>query len=98
LLKASGCTRLIHAPDVIHPVTDLDRVVKKATAEWNIPASDNSVKENIKATEKITEVRKDAAGDKRDAEYAVAIEKCDALAGDAKSTCVGSAKSRYGKS
>ena len=33
-----------------------------------------------------------------DAEYAVAIEKCDALAGDPKSLCVGDAKAHYGKS
>jgi hypothetical protein len=34
---------------------------------------------------------------KRDANYKVAIEKCDALAGDAKSSCVASAKTTYGK-
>jgi len=36
--------------------------------------------------------------DKRDAEYKVAIEKCDALAGPAKETCVSNAKAQYGKS
>ena len=45
----------------------------------------------------IGDARKDAADDRRDADYRVALEKCDAFAGDAKSTCVGSAKSRYGK-
>jgi hypothetical protein len=45
----------------------------------------------------IGEARKDAASDKRDADYKVAIEKCDALAGDAKSSCVASAKSSFGK-
>ncbi len=39
----------------------------------------------------------DAAVEKRDADYAVAIEKCDALAGDAKAACVSNAKARYGK-
>jgi hypothetical protein len=43
-------------------------------------------------------VRKDAAADKRDADYAVAKEKCDALAGAAKDACVGSAKANFGKS
>lgn len=33
-----------------------------------------------------------------DADYAVAKEKCDALAGDAKSNCIKDAKSRFGKS
>ena len=42
--------------------------------------------------EKTAEARKDAAEDKRDAEYKVAVEKCDSLAGDAKDTCVRDAK------
>lgn len=46
----------------------------------------------------IGQARQDAAGDKRDAEYKVAIEKCDALTGDPKSSCVAAAKSRFGKS
>jgi len=40
----------------------------------------------------------DAAGDKRDADYKIATEKCDSLAGDAKSACISAAKSKYGKS
>lgn len=48
--------------------------------------------------EKTAEVKKDAAADKRDADYAVAKEKCDAMAGDAKSNCIKSAKARYGQS
>jgi hypothetical protein len=36
--------------------------------------------------------------DKRDAEYKVAVEKCDAMSGAAKSSCVKEAKARYGKS
>ena len=35
---------------------------------------------------------------KRDADYKVAIEKCDALAGAAKDSCVSNAKGQYGKS
>ena len=42
-------------------------------------------------------VRQDAAEDKRDAEYKVAVEKCDALAGTAKDNCVRDAKTRFGK-
>jgi hypothetical protein len=47
---------------------------------------------------KQAEARKDATADKRDAEYKVAIEKCDALAGPTKDACVSHAKVAYGKS
>ena len=50
------------------------------------------------AAEKTAEARHDAIDEKRDADYKVAIEKCDALAGAAKDTCVRNAKVRYGKS
>jgi hypothetical protein len=45
----------------------------------------------------IGEAKKDAAADKRDADYNVAVEKCDALAGDAKSSCIAAAKAKFGK-
>lgn len=44
------------------------------------------------------EARTDANADKINADYKVAIEKCDALAGDAKSACVNAAKMKFGKS
>ena len=47
---------------------------------------------------KRADAREDAATDKRNADYKVAIEKCDALAGAAKDSCVGNAKVQYGKS
>jgi len=50
------------------------------------------------SSEKMATARKDAAEDKRDADYKVAIEKCDSLSGAAKDTCVKDAKARYGKS
>ena len=50
------------------------------------------------ATAKQPAVSKEASADKRDAEYKVAIEKCDALAGSAKDACVSNAKVQYGKS
>ena len=52
---------------------------------------------DAKLGKEIGEARKDAATDKRDAEYNVAVEKCNALAGDAKSSCVASAKKTFGK-
>ena len=45
----------------------------------------------------MSEARKDAAEDKRDADYAVARERCDKFAGDAKKSCLDEAKVRYGK-
>jgi hypothetical protein len=53
---------------------------------------------DAKLGKEIGEARKDAASDKRDADYKVMIQKCDALAGDAKSSCVANAKQTFGKS
>ena len=52
---------------------------------------------NARMANKISETRKDGAQDKKDAEYKVAAEKCDVLAGDAKTSCMASAKAKYGK-
>lgn len=49
------------------------------------------------ARTEIGEARKDAAADTLDAQYKVAKEKCDVLAGDAKEVCVNQAKTRFGK-
>ena len=49
------------------------------------------------AAERTTEARKDATETKRDADYRVAVERCDSLAGDAKDACVRDAKARFGK-
>jgi hypothetical protein len=69
-----------------------DVCVKEAKAAY--------VKAKVDAivNDKVSEVRKDAAQDKRDANYDVAKERCDALAGDAKTQCVNEAKVRFGKS
>ncbi len=47
--------------------------------------------------QKEAELKQDAAQKKRDADYSVAVEKCDALAGDAKASCVMQAKVNYSK-
>ncbi|MEO6353835.1 MAG: hypothetical protein ABIO19_06685, partial [Burkholderiaceae bacterium] len=52
---------------------------------------------DAKSSEKISEVKSDAKEDKSDADYKVAIEKCDAMAGPKKEACVATAKSKYGK-
>ena len=50
------------------------------------------------AAVKQADASKEANADKRNAEYKVAIEKCDSLAGPTKEACVTSAKVQYGKS
>lgn len=66
----------------------------KANAKVDRVAADTSQD----AAAKQADARKDANADMRDAEYKVAIEKCDALAGAAKDGCVNSAKAKFGKS
>ena len=70
---------------------DKDVCVKEAKA------AQVKTKADAKAAEKSTVARNDATADKRDANYKVAIEKCDALAGAAKDTCQADAKSTFGK-
>jgi hypothetical protein len=51
---------------------------------------------NAKAARVAADARMDASKDKREADYKVAAETCDALTGDAKSACVKDAKAKYG--
>ena len=46
---------------------------------------------------KVGSARRDSAADKRDAEYKLADEKCQSLAGDAKTACTDAAKAKFGK-
>ena len=52
---------------------------------------------DAKADKKVIEARKDARDDKTDARYKVALEKCDALSGEVKDSCVVKAKLDFGK-
>jgi hypothetical protein len=61
-------------------------------------ATQTKAKADAKANAKVSEVRKDASEDKRDANFEVAKQRCDALAGDAKTRCIDEAKARFGKS
>jgi hypothetical protein len=45
----------------------------------------------------VSDAKADAVETKNDADYKVAVEKCDALAGDAKTACVNAAKARFVK-
>jgi len=46
--------------------------------------------------EKMADVKKDAASDEKEAMYKAATQRCDALAGAPKDTCVSDAKVKYG--
>ena len=53
---------------------------------------------DAKAGKQVNEAKTDATKDKQDADYKAAAAKCDALAGDAKNSCISAAKTKYGKS
>jgi hypothetical protein len=53
---------------------------------------------NSVARAKGADARKDADSARRDADFAVAKEKCDVFAGEAKSSCLNDARARFGKS
>jgi hypothetical protein len=69
---------------------DKDVCVKVAKAALT------KAKANAKATRVSTDAKMDASKDKREADYKVAAEKCNAMTGDAKSACVKDAKAKYG--
>lgn len=71
--------------------------VAAKTADANATAREKTADADATARETTTRVREDAAVEKRDAAYAVAKEKCDALVDDANANCVKEAKTRYGQ-
>ena len=110
--KARENARVVHAQAIynvaVEKCDDLagnpkDVCVKEAKAELVKGKSNAKVDRvasdtNRDAATTQADARKDANADKREAEYKVAIEKCDALAGAAKDACVSSTKAQYGKS
>lgn len=53
-------------------------------------------KADIKMNKEVAEARSDADEAKMKADYKLASERCDTLAGEAKDSCVATAKARYG--
>lgn len=53
---------------------------------------------DLKLRQRVTEAKLDAADDRREADYKVAVEKCDAMAADARAACMAAAKAKAGKS
>jgi hypothetical protein len=70
---------------------DKDVCIKEAKAV------ETKAKADAKANEKVAAAKEDAREDKMNADYKVAIEKCDAMSGAAKDSCVSEAKARYRK-
>lgn len=70
---------------------DKDVCVKEAKATETKALAD------AKMGKEVSNAKKDAAAEKAEADYKVAIEKCDALTGDAKTSCVAAAKAKFGK-
>lgn len=67
------------------------------TASENARVAHETATAKTVASDKVSDVRKDAASEKGDADYAIAKEKCDALAGDAKAACLKAAEAKHVK-
>jgi hypothetical protein len=68
---------------------DKDVCVKEAEASYQ------KTKADAKAARTSSSAQAEAGEDKRDANYQVAKEKCDAMTGDQKGACVAQAKADY---
>lgn len=60
-------------------------------------AAQTKAKSEAEMKKDVGEARSEAREEKSDANYKVAIEKCDSLSGPAKDACIASAQSKYGK-
>jgi hypothetical protein len=83
-----------NAKDVCVKEADAALIKAKADAKVDRVAADTQQESAMKQAD----ARKQATEDKRNADYKVAVEKCDALTGPAKNACVSDAKVQYGKS
>jgi len=70
---------------------DKDVCVKEAKAVETKALAD------AKMGKQIGEAKTEASEDKRDADYKLAVAKCDAMTGDAKTSCLAAAKVKFGK-
>jgi hypothetical protein len=66
-------------------------------AKANAKVTKVDQKTSANTADKRADVRKEARDDTRDAQYKVAVEKCDAMSGAVKDQCVKDAKMHYGK-
>lgn len=74
-----------------------DAKVSLKTIDANATANEKASDAYGKANTEVAGARKDAAADKREAQYKVEKEKCDQFAGDVKDQCLAKAKAAFGK-
>jgi len=74
-----------------------DAKLQMKTSAARATANEKTIDARIEANDKTADAQKDAAETILAADYKVATEKCDALAGNAKDACVKQAKTRFGK-
>ncbi|MEP7207459.1 MAG: hypothetical protein ABI920_11010 [Casimicrobiaceae bacterium] len=70
---------------------------EKSVCVAEATAARRKAKADAEAAAKMNEVRRDVAEEKSDADYKVALEKCNLLGGAAKDSCVSDAKARYSR-
>jgi len=75
-----------------------DARAKMEIDDSNRKARNSTTKATTRANAANAESRKDAATEKRDADYAVAREKCDAFSSEARSNCLNAANKQFGRS
>jgi hypothetical protein len=75
-----------------------DAKAQLTTATAKAVANETSASAFSKANAQAATAREEAATATNDAQYAVAVEKCDVYAGGAKDVCLDRAKARFGKS
>jgi len=68
----------------------------RAMGDARVARKSNEVRSD--AAEQTRDVRRDANQDTREAEYRLARERCDSLAGEAKNNCLAEARTRFGRS
>jgi len=74
-----------------------DAKLQMKTSAARATANEKSTEARVEANSKTADAIKDATATKLAADYKVAKEKCDDLAGNAKDVCVKEAKTRFGK-
>jgi hypothetical protein len=84
------------AYDVAKEMCDDKAGNEKSVCVKEAQAVQTKARADAKMNEKVGDAKMDAADDKREANYKVAEQKCEALAGDAKAACSASAKAQFG--
>lgn len=72
-----------------------DAKTKMKVAQANRAADEKSAAARVKAKEQGDAARHDSAAKNRDADFSVAMSKCSAFSGSAKSVCMEDARARY---